>query len=77
MPSSTAIERPKVSEPPEFIAVTTWSTSPVTAVGEPVMAPVDAFNDSPAGNAGLIDQLTTVPAVEVGTTFTVLPVVKV
>tara|TARA_B100000073_G_C23689765_1_gene555954 strand:- start:546 stop:725 length:180 start_codon:yes stop_codon:yes gene_type:complete len=40
-----------------------------TAVGVPLIVPVEVSNVNPAGTAGEIDQETTAPPVEVGVAF--------
>ena len=40
-----------------------------TAVGVPLIYPVDVLNVKPAGTAGEIDQETTAPPVDVGVAF--------
>ena len=43
--------------------MTVYAVDDVIAVGVPEIAPVEADNDSPVGNAGEIDQEVTVPPI--------------
>ena len=54
-----------VSVPPVFVAVIVYDAEDVTAVGVPLMAPVDVSSDKPAGSDGETEYETTVPPVEV------------
>ena len=50
--SFTVIDTPKVVDPPVLVAVTVYVASAVTAFGVPVIAPVEVFNERPAGSEG-------------------------
>ena len=52
--------------PPVLLAVTVYAVDGVIAVGVPVMAPVEADNESPVGSDGDIVQVVTVPPLYVG-----------
>jgi hypothetical protein len=54
-----------VSVPPVFVAVIVYDAEDVTAVGVPLMAPVEVSSDKPAGSDGETEYETTVPPVEV------------
>ena len=54
-----------VSLPPVLLAVTVYAADDVTAVGVPLMAPVEVSSDKPAGSDGETEYETTVPPVEV------------
>jgi len=62
----TVIEMTAVVEPPEFAAVIVKFVAVSSMPGVPEITPVVVFSVSPAGSAGLTDQLVTVP-VTVGT----------
>ena len=55
-----------VSEPPVLVAVTVYVADDVTAVGVPLMAPVEESRDKPAGNDGETDQEVIAPPLVVG-----------
>ena len=59
-----------VSVPPELLAVIVQEAEEVTAVGVPLMAPVEVSSDKPAGSDGETEYDTTLPPVEV--TFSVV-----
>ena len=54
--------------PPVLLAVTVYAVDGDVVVGVPEIAPVEADNESPAGSAGDIDQVVTVPPLYVGVT---------
>ena len=59
-----------VSVPPVLVAVMVYEALEVTAVGVPLMAPVEVSSDKPAGSDGETEYDTTLPPVEV--TFSVV-----
>ena len=64
--------------PPVLVAVTVYVAEDVTAVGVPLMAPVEESRESPAGSDGETDQEVTFPPLEVGVTVVMaVPFVKV
>ena len=54
-----------VSVPPVFVAVIVYDAEDVTAVGVPLIAPVEVSSDNPAGRDGDTEYETTVPPVDV------------
>ena len=54
-----------VSVPPVLVAVIVYDAEDVTAVGVPLMSPVEVSSDKPAGSDGETEYETTVPPVEV------------
>ena len=54
-----------VSVPPVLVAVIVYDAEDVTAVGVPLIAPVDVSRANPAGSDGDTEYETTVPPVEV------------
>ena len=54
-----------VPVPPVLVAVIVYEALEVTAVGVPLMAPVEVSSDKPAGSDGDTEYETTVPPVEV------------
>ena len=58
--------RTAVSLPPVFSAVTVYEEDEVTAVGVPLIAPVDESKDNPAGSDGETDQEVIGPPLTVG-----------
>ena len=54
-----------VSVPPVLVAVIVYDAEDVTAVGVPLMAPVEVSSDKPAGSDGETEYETTAPPVEV------------
>ena len=54
-----------VSVPPVLVAVIVYVAEEVTAVGVPLMAPVEVSSDNPAGSDGDTEYDTTAPPVEV------------
>ena len=67
-----------VSLPPVFVPVIVYDAEDVTAVGFPLMTPVEESMASPAGRLGETVQPVTVPPVEVGVTaFIAVPFVSV
>ena len=58
--------RSNVSLPPLFVPVTVYVSSAASAVGVPVIAPVEVLIDKPVGSDGLMAQLTTSPPEAVG-----------
>ena len=58
--------RTAVSLPPVFSAVTVYEADEVTAVGVPLIAPVDESKDNPAGSEGETDQEGIWPPLTVG-----------
>ena len=57
-----------VALPPVLVAVMVYVVEADVAVGVPLMAPVDASKERPAGNDGEIDHATTAPPLDVGVT---------
>ena len=55
-----------VSQPPVLLAVIVYVAEEVTAVGVPLMAPVEASNDKPAGSVGETDHDVIAPPLTVG-----------
>ena len=55
-----------VSLPPVLLAVTVYVADDVTAVGVPLMAPVEESSDKPAGKDGETDQEVIAPPPVVG-----------
>ena len=67
-----------VSLPPLLVAVIVYVAEDVTAVGVPLIAPVEESNESPAGSDGETDQDVIVPPFTVGVTVVIcVPLVKV
>ena len=64
--SLTTIVTVTVSLPPVLVAVMVYEADVVTAVGVPLIAPVEESRASPAGRDGDVDHEVTVPPVEVG-----------
>ena len=62
----TSIVTVAVALPPLLVAVTVYVVDELIEVGVPEIAPVDAEKASPDGRVGEIDQLVTVPPLEVG-----------
>ena len=60
--------RTAVSLPPVFSAVTVYEADEVTAVGVPLIAPVDESKDNPAGSDGETDHDVIVPPLALGVT---------
>jgi hypothetical protein len=58
---STASDRVNVVAPAAFCAVMTWDAAADWAVGVPVIFPVDALIERPAGNAGEIEYVAMLP----------------
>ena len=56
--------------PPVLVAVIVYEALEVTAVGVPLMAPVEVSSDKPAGSDGETEYVTTLPPIEV--TFSVV-----
>ena len=54
-----------VSVPPVLVAVMVYTAEDVTAVGVPLIAPVEASRANPAGSEGDTEYDMTVPPVEV------------
>ena len=54
-----------VSVPPVLVAVIVYDAEDVTAVGVPLMSPVEVSSDKPAGSDGETEYETTVPPVVV------------
>jgi len=54
-----------VSVPPVFVAVIVYVAEDVTAVGVPLIAPVEVSSDKPAGSDGDTEYETTVPPLDV------------
>ena len=54
-----------VSVPPELVAVIVYTAEDVTAVGVPLIAPVEVSRANPAGSEGDTEYDMTVPPVEV------------
>ncbi len=59
--SLTVMVTVAVELPPVLLAVTVYCVVEETAVGVPLMAPVELENKRPAGNDGEIDQEVTAP----------------
>ena len=55
-----------VSLPPVLLVVIVYVAEEVTAVGVPLMAPVEASNDKPAGSVGETDHDVIAPPLTVG-----------
>lgn len=67
-----------VSLPPALVAVTVYAAEETTAVGVPLIWPVDESMLMPLGRGGETDQVVTVPPFEVGVTEVIaVPFVKV
>ena len=64
--SVTVMERLVVVFPPPFVAVTRYTATGLTAVGVPVMLPVELFRLRPAGSAGATESEATAPPVADG-----------
>ena len=62
----TVMLRPTVVLPPVLVAVTVYVAVAATAVGVPLMTPVEVLRLRPAGSAGETDQVTTGPPLTVG-----------
>ena len=76
--SLTTMVTSSVVLPPVLVAVTVYVAEDVTAVGVPLMAPVEESRESPAGSDGETDQEVTFPPLEVGVTVVMaVPFVKV
>ena len=54
-----------VSVPPVFVAVIVYVADDVTAVGVPLIEPVDVSRDKPAGSDGDTEYETTAPPLDV------------
>ena len=63
--SLTVIVRLALSVPPVLVAVIVYVAEDVTAVGVPLIEPVDVSRDRPAGGDGATEYDTTAPPVEV------------
>ena len=64
--------------PPVLLAVTVYVAEDVTAVGVPLMAPVEESSERPAGREGDTDQEVMVPPLTVGVTVVMaVPLVSV
>ena len=57
-----------VPVPPALVAETVYVAVEVTAVGVPLIAPVEESRDKPAGSEGVTDQEVTAPPLAVGVT---------
>ena len=67
-----------VSVPPVLVAVIVYDALEVTAVGVPLIAPVDVSRDKPAGRDGETEYDTTAPPVEVTVSVVIaVPFVRV
>ena len=67
-----------VSLPPVLLAVMVYEVEEVTAVGVPLIAPVEVSRDNPAGRDGDTEYETTVPPVDVTEVVVMaVPLVKV
>ena len=67
-----------VPVPPVLVAVIVYEALEVTAVGVPLMAPVEESRDKPAGSEGETDHDVMVPPFAVGVTVVIcVPLVKV
>ena len=67
-----------VSVPPVLVAVMVYEALEVTAVGVPLMAPVEVSSDKPAGSDGETEYDTTAPPLAFGDTVVIcVPLVKV
>ena len=65
----TRIEIVVVALPPVLVAVTVYVVEEDTAVGVPLISPVDVLKVNPAGTDGVIDQETIAPPVDDGVAF--------
>ena len=63
--SLTTMVSVAVSVPPVLVAVMVYDAEDVTAVGVPLMSPVEVSSDKPAGSDGETEYETTVPPVDV------------
>ena len=76
--SLTVILTVAVELPPVLLAVTVYCVEEDTAVGVPLMAPVELENRRPAGKVGEIDQEVTVPPPALGVAVVMaVPLVRV
>ena len=67
-----------VSVPPVLVAVIVYEALEVTAVGVPLIAPVEVSSDKPAGSDGDTEYETTAPPVEVTVSVVIaVPLVNV
>ena len=67
-----------VSLPPVLVAVTVYVAEDVTAVGVPLMVPVEVSSDRPAGRDGEMEYEMIVPPFAVGDTAVIcVPFVRV
>ena len=67
-----------VSVPPVLVAVMVYDAEDVTAVGVPLMSPVEVSSAKPAGSDGETEYETTVPPVDVtDAVVMVVPLVNV
>lgn len=67
-----------VSVPPVLVAVMVYDAEDVTAVGVPLMSPVEVSSDKPAGSDGETEYEMIVPPFAVGDTVVIcVPFVKV
>ena len=76
--SLTTIVMVAVSVPPVLVAVIVYVAEDVTAVGVPLIEPVDVSRDKPAGSDGDTEYETTAPPVEVTVSVVIaVPLVRV
>ena len=76
--SLTTMVTVAVSLPPVLVAVIVYVELEVTAVGVPLIAPVEESSERPAGKDGETDQPVIVPPFAVGVTVVIcVPLVKV
>ena len=76
--SFTTMVTSAVSLPPVLLAVIVYVAEEVTAVGVPLMAPVEASKDKPTGSVGETDHEVIVPPLTVGVTVVIaVPLVSV
>ena len=74
----TVMVRVVESLPPVLLAVTVSVAEDVTAVGVPLMEPVEESSERPAGSEGETDHEVTVPPPDVGVMVVMaVPLVKV
>ena len=78
MTSLTVMSTVVVALPPVLVAVTVYVAEEVTAVGVPLITPVEVSSDKPAGREGETDHDTTGPPLDVGVAAVIaVPLVSV
>ena len=76
--SFTSMVTVAVSLPPVLLAVMVYVADVVTAVGVPLIAPLEESKDKPAGSDGEMDQEVIEPPLTVGVTVVIeVPLVNV